>query len=52
MMVAKRPGDEDDSALIAKRQRTDGGAIVPVGNPSSQPNNQLSVTSGAMHTVF
>lgn len=45
MMAAKRAGDEDDLALIAKRQRIDGGAIVPVGNASSQPNNQLSVTS-------
>lgn len=45
MMAAKRAGDEDDLALVAKRQRTDGGAIVPVGNASAQPSNQLGVTS-------
>lgn len=45
MMAAKRAGDEDDLALVAKRQRTEGGAIVPVGTGSSQPNNQLGVTS-------
>lgn len=52
MMAAKRPGDEDDLALIAKRQRTDGAAIVSVGNSSSQPNNQLSVTNEVCNIQF
>ena len=43
-MATKRGGEEDELALVAKRQRTDGGAIVPVGSSSSQPNNQLAVT--------
>jgi hypothetical protein len=44
-MASKRGGEEDDLALVAKRQRTDGGVVVPVGNTSSQANNQLAVTT-------
>lgn len=43
-MAAKRAGEEDDLALVAKRPRTDEGALVLVGNSSSQPKNQLGVT--------
>lgn len=45
-MAAKREGEENDLALVTKRQRTDERAIVPVGGSalSSNANNQLSVT--------
>lgn len=43
-MAAKREGEVDDLALVSKRQRTDGGSLVPVRSPASQAGNQLSTT--------
>ena len=52
MMAVKSFGDEDEMDLIAKQQHTNGGAIVLVGNLSSQPNIQLSVTSKICNVCF
>lgn len=43
-MAAKRAGEEEDLALVAKRQRTDEGALIPTGMAPAQPKNQLGFT--------